>query len=72
MWRWLGTANAENDNDSNAILCLRESTSAHPGWLNYRCHCVFVVFVVFVFVEKIKKNCEIIHELFTITTIETQ
>uniref|UniRef100_A0A7S4NQM2 Peroxin-5 n=1 Tax=Paramoeba aestuarina TaxID=180227 RepID=A0A7S4NQM2_9EUKA len=30
MWRWLGTANAENDNDSNAILCLRESTSAHP------------------------------------------
>ena len=33
MWRWLGTANAENDNDSNAILCLRESTSAHPGLL---------------------------------------
>eukprot|EP00008_Paramoeba_atlantica_P002933 CAMPEP_0201487384 /NCGR_PEP_ID=MMETSP0151_2-20130828/12744_1 /ASSEMBLY_ACC=CAM_ASM_000257 /TAXON_ID=200890 /ORGANISM="Paramoeba atlantica, Strain 621/1 / CCAP 1560/9" /LENGTH=386 /DNA_ID=CAMNT_0047872399 /DNA_START=71 /DNA_END=1228 /DNA_ORIENTATION=- len=29
-WRWLGTANAENDNDQRAILCLRESTSVDP------------------------------------------
>eukprot|EP00211_Chloroparvula_japonica_P006992 CAMPEP_0119121794 /NCGR_PEP_ID=MMETSP1310-20130426/2255_1 /TAXON_ID=464262 /ORGANISM="Genus nov. species nov., Strain RCC2339" /LENGTH=420 /DNA_ID=CAMNT_0007111373 /DNA_START=40 /DNA_END=1299 /DNA_ORIENTATION=- len=29
-WRWLGTANAENDNDQFAIQCLREAIKVDP------------------------------------------
>jgi peroxin-5 len=29
-WRWIGTAQAENDHDQIAILCLEKSIEADP------------------------------------------